>query len=88
MKRDVDTVLTYPAVMGSVFVLAPFRWEFLSASRSWRPASRGLRRGGTGGAEKPRDRSEYVTRRIPRQRGEGRTYQSVANGLRADGIPT
>ena len=22
MKRDVDTVLTYPAVMGSVFVLA------------------------------------------------------------------
>jgi hypothetical protein len=87
VKRDVDTVLTYPAVMGSVFCW-PFRREFLSASRSWRPASRGLRRGGTGDAEKPRDRSEYVTRRIPRQRGEGRTYQSVANGLRADGIPT
>ena len=31
----------------------PFRREFLSASRSWQPASRGLRRGGTGGAEKP-----------------------------------
>jgi hypothetical protein len=32
VKRDVDTVLTYPAVMGSVFCW-PFRREFLSASR-------------------------------------------------------
>jgi hypothetical protein len=86
VKRDVDTVLTYPAVMGSVFLPA-LQAGVSSALRSWRPASRGLRRGGTGGAEKPRE-SEYVTRRIPRQRGEGRTYQSVANGLRAHGIPT
>jgi uncharacterized membrane protein len=56
LKRDVDTVLTYPAVMGSVFLLAlqvgvSLGLAVVAACVAW-PASRGLRRGGTGGAEK------------------------------------
>ncbi len=59
MKRDVDTVLTYPAVMGSLFVLALQVGVSVGLAVGG-PASRGLRRGGIGGAEKPRDRSEPV----------------------------
>jgi len=41
VKREVDTVLTYPAVMFSF--LWALQAEFLSASRSWPAASRGCR---------------------------------------------
>jgi hypothetical protein len=40
VKRDVDTVLTYPAVMGSVFLLAlqagiPLGLEVVAACVAW-----------------------------------------------------
>ena len=87
MKRDVDTVLTYPAVMGSVFLLA------LQAGVSVGLAVVAGRRRVSSvvvvlAALKNREIAANTSPAAYRVSGEGSTYQSVANERRADGIPT
>jgi predicted Kef-type K+ transport protein len=82
VKRDVDTVLTYPAVMGSVFLLA------LQVGVSLGLAVVAACVVVVLAAVKNRERANTSPGAYRVSGGEGRTYQSVANGLRADGIPT